>query len=323
MESKRLADINSRGIFNMIKLGVMGLSEGNGHPYSWSAIINGGYNEKAMADCGYAGIPLYLRANRATLGIEDAVVTHIWTQDRKISEHIAKASLIDNVVDNVEDMLGKVDAVLLARDDSENHKQMARPFIEADVPVFIDKPLAITTEDLDYFVKQYTSGKFIMSCSSMRYACENGAVRPDIASLGQIQLATAVGKKDWVKYGVHMLEGLFALLDDPEAKNVRHIGQKSGKDIVYIEFETGLLATVHLFYDIAPAFQVSIFGIDGWRMVEYKNWYAMFRDNLIEFVRSVQQGKPRLDFAKTENIIRTLIAAKESLAQGGKTIKLR
>jgi hypothetical protein len=46
----------------------------------------------------------------------------------------------------------------------------------------------------------------------------------------------------------------------------------------------------------------------------------MFRDNIIEFIRSVEEGKSRLEFAKTSNIIRTLIAGKESLEQGGRTI---
>jgi predicted dehydrogenase len=155
----------------------------------------------------------------------------------------------------------------------------------------------------------------------MRYAMESQSVKTEMASLGKIELATSVGKKDWAKYGVHMLEGLFALLDDPKVVSVRHISS-SHKDIVYIEFENGLLATVHLFYDITPTFQVSIFGRNGWRLIEYKNWYAMFRNNIIEFVRSVQQGKSRLDFNKTENIIRTLIAGKESLEQGGKKIRL-
>ncbi|MEN8255588.1 MAG: Gfo/Idh/MocA family oxidoreductase [Verrucomicrobiota bacterium] len=306
----------------MIKIGVIGLSEGNGHPYSWSAIINGGFNEDAMADCGYAGIPVYLKANRDTLGIDDAKVTHVWTQDKALSEKIAGASLIDHVVEKPEEMIGQVDAVLLARDDPENHKAMAKPFIDAGVPLFIDKPLAISREDLDYFAEQAASGKFIMSCSSLRYASENGAVTPELASLGELQLATAVGKKDWAKYGVHMLEGLFALLGDPKAVLVKHTSE-SKKDIVQIEFETGLLATVHLFYDIAPTFQVSVFGTDGWRMIEYKNWYAMFRDNLIEFVKSVRQGSPRLGFAKTENVISTLIGAKESLEQGGEVIELK
>jgi hypothetical protein len=48
----------------------------------------------------------------------------------------------------------------------------------------------------------------------------------------------------------------------------------------------------------------------------------MFRDNIIEFIRSVEDGKPRLPFNKTEQIIRALIAANESLYNGGKTITI-
>ena len=78
----------------MLKLGIIGLSEGNGHPYSWSAIVNGDYDSKLMADCGYPVIPAYLGANRDTLGIEGAKVTHIWTQDKALSQHVSKASKI-------------------------------------------------------------------------------------------------------------------------------------------------------------------------------------------------------------------------------------
>ena len=35
-----------------IKTGVIGISSGNGHPYSWSAIING-YNEHEMLNCRF------------------------------------------------------------------------------------------------------------------------------------------------------------------------------------------------------------------------------------------------------------------------------
>lgn len=305
----------------MLKLGIIGLSEGNGHPYSWSSIINGGFDE-TMWDCGYAGIPKYLTANKDTLGIDGAKVTHIWTQDKDLSKKVAKASFIDNVADNIQDLIGKVDAVLLARDDAENHKKMAEPFIEAGIPIFIDKPLADNLKDLEYFKEQANKGRFIMSCSSLRYASENRAVKQNIDSFGKIELATATGKKDWTKYGIHMLEGLFSFFDDPKAVSVRHISQKSHQDIVYIEFETGLLATINLFYDITPTFQMSVFGQNNWKLIEYSNWYSMFRDNLVEFIRSVKEGKPRLEFAKTENIIKTLIAANDSLNQFGKTINL-
>jgi len=253
-----------------IKFGVIGLSEGNGHPFSWSAIINGHFDEKAMAECGFPVIGEYLGVNRPTLGIEGAKVTHVWTQERAVSEKIAAASLVENVAENLEDMIGNVDAVLLARDDAENHVQMAKPFLDASVPIFIDKPLAVTQEDLNYFIEQNGKGKLFMSCSSMRYAAESQSARMEMGALGEIELATCIGKKDWLKYGVHMLEGLFALMDDPKAVAVKHIS-KSHKDIVHVEFDTRLLATVHLFYDIAPTFQISLFGQKGWRLIEYKN----------------------------------------------------
>lgn len=305
----------------LMKLGIIGMSEGNGHPYSWSAIVNGDFDRVEMNQCGFPAIPLYLEANCDTLGIDGVKVSHIWTQDRKISEHIAAASGIGKVVDRAAEMIGEVDAVLLARDDPENHVAMARPFIDADIPIFIDKPLAIKADDLAYFTAQNKKGKLIMSCSSMRYSIECRTVRTDLASLGKIELVTLVGKKDWVKYGVHMLEALFALLDDPLAVSVQHVSE-SGKDIVLVEFENGLLATVHLFMDIAPTFQLSLFGRDDWRLVDIRDAYSMFKENINEFIRSVREGKSRLPFEKTGNIIRTLIGAMVSLENGGKMVHL-
>lgn len=116
-----------------------------------------------------------------------------------------------------------------------------------------------------------------------------------------------------------MLEGVFMLINDARPLTVKHISEV-GKDIVHITFDDGLQVLINLFMNISGTFQISVFGEKDWRLIEIKNSYAMFRDNIIEFVRAVEEGKPRLDFAKTENIIRTLIAARESLEQGGKTI---
>lgn len=305
----------------MLKLGIIGMSPGNAHPYSWSAIINGVFDGEEINKVGYPGVTNYLIANKDTLGIPGAQVTCVWSQDRAISESIANTTRIPNIVDSLEEMAVQVDAVLLTRDDPENHIAMAKPFINAGIPIFIDKPLAITLEDLQYFSNEQAKGKFIMSCSSMRYANECKIVKQELPSLGKLELATATGKKDWIKYGVHLMEALFSLLDDPKPVSVKHVG-KTDKDIVIIEFETGVVASFHLFMDIAPTLQISLFGQNGWRLMDIKNSYSMFRDNIIEFIRSVQEGKPRLSFGKTENIIKTLIGANESLQQGGKLIRL-
>ncbi len=305
----------------ILKIGILGLSKGNGHPYSWAAIINGKYNKKEMNLCGYAGIPIYLNENQESLGIDGAQVTHIWTQDRKLSEHIAKASYIDHIVDDAKDMIGKVDAVILARDDPENHVKMSKLFLDAGIPIFIDKPLAITQKDLNFFREQQHKSKLFMSCSSMRYSIECSEAKKELSSIGKIELITVVGTKDWVKYGVHMLEALFALLDDPKAVSVQNIGQKD-KDIISVIFEDGLQATIHLFMDIAPTFQLTIFGQKDWKLIEINNSYAMFKENLKEFIGSVREEKSRLSFDKTENIIKTLIGAKLSLEQNGEIIIL-
>ena len=47
-------------IGNQLKIGIIGISEGNGHPYSWSSIFNG-FDEKELIKCPYPAIIEYLK----------------------------------------------------------------------------------------------------------------------------------------------------------------------------------------------------------------------------------------------------------------------
>lgn len=305
----------------MLRIGIIGMSPGNAHPSSWSAIINGVFDGEAITKMGYPAVADYLEANRPTLGLPGAAVTHVWSQSREVSEMIAATGGIAHIAESPADMIAQVDAVLLTRDDPENHVEMARPFINAGLPLFIDKPLCTTKKELDYFASEIAKGKFIMSCSSMRYAGECMAVKSGIKALGKVELVTGVGKKDWWKYGIHMLEGIVSVLNDPRPLSVRNIGSRD-KNIVQIRYENEVQVMLHLFMDLVPTMQISFFGQEQWRTIEIKNSYAMFRDNIIEFIRSVREGKPRLDFRKTEQIIRVMMAADESLKAGGELIQL-
>lgn len=305
----------------MLRIGVVGMSPGNAHPSSWSAIINGVFDGDGISKMGYPAVADYLEANRPTLGLPGARVTYVWSQSREVSEMIATTVGIDYVANDPAEMIANVDAVLLNRDDPENHVAMAKPFIDAGIPIFIDKPLCATKKDLDYFASETARGKFIMSCSSMRYAGELMAVKSGAKAMGKIELVTGVGKKDWLKYGIHMLEGIVSVLNDPKPISVINIGSKN-KNTVQVIYENDVQIMLHLFEDIVPTMQISFFGQEQWRMAEIKNSYAMFRDNIIEFIRSVNEGKPKIDFYKTEQIIRVMIAANESLDAGGKLINI-
>lgn len=300
-----------------LKLGILGMSPGNAHPYSWSSIINGKYDGQEISRIGYPGVTDYLNHYQSELGIPGAVVSHVWSQDPAVTQSIAESAGIENCVDRYQDMIGAVDAVIIARDDPENHRAMAEEFIDAYIPLFIDKPLAASTEDLEYFREMEQSGRWIMSCSSMRYSAEVNASLPRLKSIGKVHLVTAVGKKDWLKYGVHMLEAVFTLLGDPIPISIWSVG-KENRSVMRIEFMNGILATVHLFQNISSTFQVSVYGSDDYETVVIGDSYRMFRANLEEFVRGLREGHSLLPFEKTYQIVRTVVGGLESMKTGKK-----
>ena len=151
----------------MKSVGIIGVSEGNGHPFSYSSIING-YSPEGLAASGWPGINEYVRRRHASeFGIFDWSVTHAWTQDPITTQKLCAAARIPNCVQDYRDFLGKVDAIIVARDDYETHLEISESFLHAGVPVFVDKPLSLEPSELKFFRKYLESGQ-LMSCSGMR-----------------------------------------------------------------------------------------------------------------------------------------------------------
>ena len=266
-----------------LKLGVVGLSEGNGHPYSWSAIFNG-YDPVYMKDCGFPVIPDYLsKQSFPDDCIPNASVTHIWTQDADTSRHVAAASRIPNVVSRMEDMIGQVDAVLLARDDPENHYAMAKSFVEAGLPIYIDKPLAVSREEAE---RIYSLEKFpgqIFTCSALAYS--DGVKRADIGELYHLD-ATCI--KDWKKYAIHVVEPALRLFDH-EKKIVRHNVMANDRcRIVTLEWDGGLTTTFKTLSKAKCGFQITLYGTNGRQDIDFGGTFQMFRNALKEFVSIVR-----------------------------------
>lgn len=299
-------------------LGIMGMSPGNGHPYSWAAICNG-YNKKAMASCPFGVIPQYLALQKFPAArLKGAAVTHIWTQERKISKHIAAASLIKNIVDNATDMIGKVDAVLLARDDGENHLQMAKPFIEAGVPILIDKPLTDREDDLRQFVKYYEQGKIIMSCSSARFSRSVLELKKQ-NKLGKILTANGVSPKYWRTYGIHLIEAIYAVMGGG-IESVQNVGKKD-EEIVHLQYKDGRHAVLQTFAHITSG-NMFFYGKKDCASTGDSDAFFQFKNMISHFIGWLRTGQPPFDWHETAEMAKVVIAGDKSLAEKGRIVRL-
>jgi hypothetical protein len=197
------------------------MSDGNGHPYSWSAICNG-YSPLEMAKCSFPAIPEYLSMQSWPQARLPAVeVTHVWTQDDELSKKISRASRVRNIVHTPEAMIGHVDGILLARDDVENHRQFAEPFIAAGLPIYVDKPFALSHQAaLDFFALA-TRPAQIFSCSALRFAKEMLLTNKDIENIGGITHILAQVPKSWERYAIHVIEPI--LKNCGPMSNIRNV----------------------------------------------------------------------------------------------------
>ena len=271
----------------MIKIGIIGMSVGNGHPYSWSAIFNG-FDKTEMSKCPFPVILEYLSSESFPDNFLTnlANVTHIWTQDINISKKIAKASKIQNVVNNIDDLCNGVDAILLARDDAENHLHMAMPFIKAGLPIFIDKPFALNIKDAN---KMLSSQKFenqIFTCSSLRYAKELILNKKEVDMLGHIEYVEGTIMNKWETYGIHLLEPLVAQLPN-RGKLIKVSSHKSSNyHVVNIKWER-CLATLKITGSRSSDLTLSFSGNNYTVLKKFRDSFSCFKTSLSSFVKSI------------------------------------
>ena len=305
----------------VIRLAMLGMVDGNGHPYSWSAMFNG-YDPQAMAKCPFTGIPVYLdKEPKETLQISNARVTHVWTDNPADAPQVARAALIPNVVKQAEDVIGQVDAVIVATDKGHEHVARCRPFVEAGLPVFIDKPMVDNETDLKTFCQWVAAGKAIMSSSCMRYAKEFMPYRISTHELGQIRFASITTPKTWERYGIHALEGIYPILG-PGFISARNTGSID-RNIVHFKHQRGTDLTVAAITDMYGSFGVlSLCGTLGHAEVNMSDSFYAFKTQLEGFVQYLRTGIRPFPFAETVELMKMVIAGIKSRENGGREIML-
>lgn len=295
-----------------LRLAMLGIVDENGHPYSWSALFNG-FDADAMKACPFPTIPAYLEKNRdvPTLAqTHDAHVTHIWTDDARQTESIARAARIPHIAAQPEDCLGQVDAVLIPTDRGEEHLRRARPFIEAGLPVFIDKPLCDNAEDLRAFSQFARAGKPIFSSSALRYSREFTPLHiggEEREALGELRFCSITSPKSWERYGIHALEAIYPIFGSGFV-SARNVGT-AARNIVHLRHSCGADVCVAVSKDMFGGMGVlSLCGTKSSAQRAFGDTHWAFRAQMQTFVESVRSGQRPFPFSETEELMKLVIA---------------
>jgi predicted dehydrogenase len=240
------------------------------------------------------------------------------------------------MVDSVEAMLPKVDAILLESVDGRPHLAQAKPIFAANkgsskkIPVFIDKPIAASLKDtLEIFRLAEESGTPVFSTSSLRYYSDIASVHDEEKRFGDVLGCLAYGPcsleehhPDLFWYGIHGVEILFTIMG-PGCESVTCTATKDTHVATGV-WSDGRIATFRGIRSGKSGYGAMVFGTKGTGLTEdathkRSGGYGPMLEEITKFFRG---GEPPVAAATTINLIAFMEAADESLKQGGKSVKI-
>jgi predicted dehydrogenase len=219
------------------------------------------------------------------------------------------------------EMIGKVDGVLVESQEGGVHWERARPFLEAGLPCFIDKPFACRVDDAHRIVELAQRKKIpIFSSSSLRFA-------PDVvqflvkANYGKILGAFCYGparvherNPGLYHYGIHPVEMLFTIMG-PGCVRVAATHEKD-VDLVTGQWEDGRVASVRGIRSGNSAYGFVVFTDRGGHSITVDTRY-IYRELLRKVVEMFSTGKSPLDIVVTVEVIAFIEAALASANNHG------
>jgi hypothetical protein len=295
----------------VIRTGVLGWSEGNGHPFSYSSIING-FDDHAMSQSGWPGIHRYLREkDQADFGFSHLKVTHVWTQDPEVTSKIAASARIATQCRDPHDMMGEVDAVLLLRDDHVSHFEMAKPFLDKGIPVFIDKPLSLNLEHLRYF-RPYLERGQLMSCAGLRYARELDEMRLEVPAFANPLLVRGTVCGAWDKYGIHLIDGLLPMIGAVDSVQCFRRGPATTANLLTAQ---GYQVSLHCLLGAPKTFFFEAWSEADRLSAEVTDNFSAFRRTIFHFQKMVLTKEPPFDPEDCINSMKILVAGEKSITE--------
>jgi len=293
------------GESDVIRVGIIGLD--TSHAIAFTKILN---DENAKDDV--AGCRVVAAYPKGSPDIESSV-----SRVPKYTEQIQTYGV--EIVDSIDELLGKVDAVLLETNDGRPHLEQLRPVLAAGKPVFVDKPVAGSLADaITMYREAQIAGVPMFSSSSLRYGKNTQAARG--GSLGRVlrcQTHSPAGLEpthpDLFWYGIHGVESLFAVMGTG-CQSVQR-SEEDGKIVVTGQWTGGRTGV----FREGKGYGGTAIGDGDTSEVGGSNGY---RPLLVEIVKFFKTGVAPVSPEETLEIYAFMEAADESKRRGGAVVTL-
>lgn len=226
------------------------------------------------------------------------------------------------LVKRPQDMLGRIDAVLVLSLCGTAHRNRVTPFLDAGVPAFVDKPFACTVADAEAMVEQAHAKQTVLYHSSALRFCEElqhfqdrandyGAIH-GVLSYGPAK--RAAGNPGLFHYGIHPTEVLFTVMG-PGCRRVSTCFTDAA-ELVTAEWDDGRIGTLRGNRHGSTAYGFTAFCENGVIDQPISSRYA-YRNLCRSIVETFQTGTPAVDHETNLQIVRFIAASMRSEQRDG------
>lgn len=195
-----------------------------------------------------------LNRDQAMPGFE---VTHVWGETPEFAAKAAQEGSIQNIVEAPDGMVGLVEAVVVDHRHAKHHLPAAQPYVDAGIPVFVDKPFCIDLKEGLEFVRLARAKRVpITSYSVLPLQQSARNFGEAMKGLGRLRCLVTAGPAEIESqyggvyfYGIHQVDLMLGLV---EGRPLSVSTSRQGSDgVATIAFDSGAFGVVHC--------------LDGWR----------------------------------------------------------
>jgi predicted dehydrogenase len=228
------------------------------------------------------------------------------------------------IVDSIDELLKRVDVVMIESVDGRPHLQQLMPVVKAKKRVFIDKPIAAALADVLRIFGLAAEAKVpLFSSSALRFSPGIAKARSN-PKIGKVLGCDAYGPcalephhPDLYWYGIHGVEALYTIMGTG-CKTVTRAHSKDF-DVVTGTWADGRIGTFRGLRSGKADYGATVFGSDG---IAPAGGFGGYEPLVVEICKFFRTGVPPVSAEETTEMFAFMEAADESKRQNGNVVSI-